>query len=108
MPHFLIAPSHATTWGLAAPDFEARLRERWPDARVRAAPGDSNATVDFSVQVNSDEVDAWLSRDGAALHIVSPATYDQAAALASWWRAQVPESVRLWLFDTTFRGHTEL
>jgi hypothetical protein len=108
MPHFLIAPSHETSWGLDASDFEARLRERWPDAQVRAAPSESNAAVDFSVQVGSDEVDAWLSRDGAALHVVSPATYDQASELGSWWRAQVPDSVRLWLFDTTFRGHTEL
>lgn len=68
---------------------------------------ESNAAVDFHVEIGGDEVDAWLSRDGAALHVVSPATYDQAAALASWWREQAPDSVRLWLFDTAFRGHTE-
>ena len=108
MPHFLIAPPHETSWGLDATDFAARLRERWPDARVRALPGSSNAALDFSVRAGADDVDAWLSRDGAALHVVSPATYDQAAELASWWRAQAPDSVRLWLFDTSFRGHTEL
>jgi hypothetical protein len=108
MPHYLIAPSHETSWGLDATGFEARLRERWPDAQVRAVPGDSNAAVDFRVEIDSDEVDAWMSRDGAALHVFSPATYEQAAALGAWWRTQAPDAVQLWLFDTSWRGHTEL
>jgi hypothetical protein len=94
MPSYFISPPDDTDWSLAPEEFEARLRERWPDAEIRPAPEGSPMAFHFTIDVGGESLDGAYAADGQTLWI-EMGSEDQMAQLAVWFRGLVPEDEEL-------------
>jgi hypothetical protein len=98
VPSYFISPPDETDWSLPPGEFEARLKERWPDSEIRPAPEGSPMAFHFTISVEDDSLDGSYAADGQALWI-EMASEPQIAELAVWFRGQVPEDEELEFAD---------
>jgi hypothetical protein len=98
MAAYMISPAGETEWRMNADEFAARLRNRWPDARVE--PG---AAATIMVRFELDDADGYLADDGITLW-VERGELEQAAELAVWFREQVPADLPLEFADEGFES----
>lgn len=103
---FLVTPPDETEWRMDPADFEAALRERWPDAQVEPNPEHGLFAFDFTVSVEGARVDGGFARDGRMLAIGDEVL--PTAHVAVWFRGLTPPEQALLFYDDGYAGHVEL
>ncbi len=96
MPTYFVSSPDRSDWVEEPAAFAAALRERWPDAEVREAPGDSTMGLYFEAGGAS----GGLDRGGQAVNVDGEP--EVAARVAAWWRQRVPDAVTLVFYDEAF------
>jgi hypothetical protein len=105
---FLVSPPAETAWQFDADDFEARLRERWPEAEVSDLEDiTARALRRFEIPLSGPvELVGHLMADRQVLGLEG--TLEDSAAVAEWARSIVPAGQQLIFLDQGYSFHVPL
>lgn len=97
---YVISPPEATDWSVDQQTVVGLLQRGWPGIAVEVDGGLPTRDVVWQITLPEGELEGSQDREGQAHYLNGP--IETLARYAAWWRAQVPPTQPLVLYDETY------